>query len=80
MTIDHVRPFSSNGEDIAENLVACCKACNSFTSRMEFEGNLTAEEIIQKKKERVAERRKEFFQFWSEHVSSSMEKHPGYKP
>ncbi len=29
MTVDHVRPQSKGGRDLWENLVCCCKPCNS---------------------------------------------------
>lgn len=34
-TVDHVRAVSAGGSDEAQNLVACCPACNSMLSRSE---------------------------------------------
>jgi len=64
LTIDHVRPVSSGGSDALDNLVVACRSCNSITSRMQFPPDMGAEEIIRQKRQRVAERRKVFFDEW----------------
>jgi 5-methylcytosine-specific restriction endonuclease McrA len=67
MSVDHVIPISATEtpDHSLGNLVACCKACNSFTSRMKIDPKLSKKEIITQKKAHVAERRNEFKLFWN---------------
>ena len=60
LSIDHVRPRSAGGDDCPDNLVVCCRSCNSITSRMKFSENDTREEIIQQKRDRVRKSRGDF--------------------
>jgi hypothetical protein len=69
LSIDHVLPKNSGGTDKPENLVPACRSCNSITSRMKFNNNLSIKEIIQMKRERVLERRKIFYNNWIETVA-----------
>jgi len=72
LTIDHIIPRSHGGTDDAENKITVCQACNSITSRMKFSGQLTREEIIELKKNRVRERQSEYYKFWETHVKPKL--------
>lgn len=67
LSIDHIRPKNSKGDNSADNCVVACRACNSITSRMKFD-NETREEIIEAKRKRVIERHKKYFSKWQELV------------
>jgi 5-methylcytosine-specific restriction endonuclease McrA len=69
LSIDHVLPKASGGSDQESNKVVCCRACNSITSRMTFDKDMKFEDIIQYKRNRVAERRREFYKHWLDHVA-----------
>lgn len=64
MSVDHVKPVSQGGGDGKDNLVACCKACNSFTSRMKIPNGMSNAKIIAMKKDHVTKRRNLFKEFW----------------
>lgn len=64
LSIDHIRPRKDEGDHSEENLVVACRACNSVTSRMRFPKTASREEILQQKRQRVAERRKAFYEHW----------------
>ncbi|MBI5520956.1 MAG: HNH endonuclease [Desulfovibrio sp.] len=66
MSVDHVIPVSATDtpDHSIDNLVACCKACNSFTSRMDIDPKMSIKEVIAKKKAHVKKRRLEFKKFW----------------
>ena len=68
LSIDPVRPQSQGGTDAISNMVCACKACNSITSRMKFEDLESPEEIIEKKRTRIAERRVVFYEKWRQYV------------
>ena len=69
MSIDHLVPVSAGGNDDSNNLVAACKACNSFTSRLKVEPNWTRKKIIAYKKAHITKRREEFLSYWQQHVT-----------
>jgi hypothetical protein len=69
LSIDHIRPRNAGGNDDPENLVVACRQCNSITGRMKFLKTATREEILREKRERVAKRRKDYYDYWSEHVA-----------
>ena len=69
LTVDHVVPSHQGGSGDETNLVAVCHACNSITSRMRFADGMVVEEIIEDKKNRVRERRREFWEFWNANVA-----------
>jgi 5-methylcytosine-specific restriction endonuclease McrA len=71
LTVDHVLPTSSGGDDSPENKVTACQACNSITSRMEFASSTTIDAAFNEKCARVRLRRKEYFSFWIENVAMS---------
>ena len=64
LSIDHIRPQSCGGTNDLDNLVVACRACNSITSRMKFSDDVSREEIINQKKNRIKERRNEFYEYW----------------
>lgn len=68
MTIDHILPKSCEGSDEPDNRVAACGSCNSITSRMKFERTASREEILEKKRQYVAESRRKFYRVWAERV------------
>ncbi len=69
LSIDHIRPKGSGGTDDPDNLVVACRACNSITSRMQFPAEVSREDIIRQKRQRVAERRKVFYEAWMKIVA-----------
>jgi hypothetical protein len=69
LSIDHIQPRSSGGDDGPHNRIVACRACNSITSRMQFSPDATREEILRQKRARVAERRREFYRWWSTSVA-----------
>lgn len=69
LSIDHVRPRSSGGDDARGNLVTACHSCNAITSRMQFAADLSRDEVFRLKREHVAERRQRFHAGWLEHVA-----------
>jgi hypothetical protein len=69
LSVDHVRPRSSGGDDALGNLVTACHSCNAITSRMKFPADLPDAEVFRQKRERVAERRRKFHAAWLEHVA-----------
>ena len=71
LSIDHIRPRSAGGTGDADNLVVACRSCNSITSRMAFSEEETRKEILEKKRGRVALRRKEFYELWKTDVAPS---------
>jgi len=76
LSIDHLRPRSSGGDDSEENLVVACRSCNSITSRMTFEPDTPLEAILAAKRERVDARRAEFYDFWLKNVAPAFLKRP----
>jgi 5-methylcytosine-specific restriction endonuclease McrA len=76
LSIDHIRPRSSGGDHSPENLAAACRECNSLTSRMKFIKNTSREEIIFKKREQVAQRRKAYYANWIIYVAPNYLKRP----
>lgn len=68
LTLDHVMPQHLATNHSKENLVACCTACNSITSRMKFKAEDSRETIIKAKRKRVRERREWYLQRWTENV------------
>ncbi|MBS4095830.1 MAG: HNH endonuclease [Sulfuricella sp.] len=69
LSIDHIRPRSAGGTDDPDNLVVACRSCNSITSRMTFSEEETRKDILTKKRERVALRRKKFYELWQNDVA-----------
>ena len=69
LSVEHIRPRSSGGEDGLENTVTACRSCNSMTSRMRFPPDETKNQILQKKRVRCEWRRKEFYDHWLEMVA-----------
>lgn len=69
LTVDHIIPQNSGGDNNPENLITACQACNSITSRMKFDKDVTREEVLAAKRKRVRERQKDYFQFWKENVA-----------
>jgi len=69
LTVDHILPKGHGGANEDANKITVCHACNSITSRMEFDLRLTPDEIIELKRARVKDRQSEYFEFWREHVS-----------
>lgn len=69
LSIDHVRPKTSGGSDDPGNKVVACRACNSITSRMQFLADITDEDIFVQKRQRVAERRRVFYDQWMKVVA-----------
>jgi 5-methylcytosine-specific restriction endonuclease McrA len=76
LTVDHVIPTSSGGDDTVENKVTACQACNSITSRMEFGSGTTIDVAFKEKCVRVRQRRKEYFSFWIDNVAKSLATNP----
>lgn len=68
LSIDHVLPRSSGGSDEDENLVACCRSCNSITSRMKFERGTKRVDAIRQKRALVRERHGKCLEFWKTNV------------
>ena len=68
LSIDRIVPGMQGGKYEPENMITACNACNSITSRMEFDASDSREEIIEQKKTHVADRRDEFRQFWEANV------------
>lgn len=68
LTTDHIRPRSCGGSDESDNRVAACGSCNSLTSRMKFEPTASREEMLEKKRNYVAESRRNFYGVWTEKV------------
>ena len=69
LSVDHLRPASDGGTDTSDNLVTACNFCNSSTSRMKFPSGLSADEILQRKREHVKARLKDFYKFWEGKVA-----------
>jgi 5-methylcytosine-specific restriction endonuclease McrA len=69
LTFDHIVPRSLNGPDTDENKGTVCQACNSITSRMKFDRDLTKEQILEAKRARVRDRMADYFKFWREEVA-----------
>lgn len=69
LSIDHVLPRSSGGGDDPNNLVVACRACNCITSRMSFPTETPRDQIVEAKRNRVKERRKDFYTQWLEKVA-----------
>jgi 5-methylcytosine-specific restriction endonuclease McrA len=76
LTIDHAIPKSSGGSEDPGNLVTCCQACNSITSRMKFTAGTSREEALRAKRDRVRRRRAELFQYWLENVVPTWNNRP----
>ena len=68
LSIDRIVPGMQGGKYEPENMITACNACNSITSLMEFDASDSREEIIERMKVHVADRRDEFRQFWEENV------------
>jgi hypothetical protein len=79
LSVDHVIPWQQQDQvetnlGDERNLVACCRACNSFDNRkkydipkgVSFEEQVAA--VFRAKKELIASRRKEWRQFYNENV------------
>ncbi len=69
LSIDHIFPKSLGGTDDPSNLVVTCRACNSITSRMSFRKDQTLQEIVVQKRQKVLERRRDFYEHWSKTVA-----------
>ncbi len=69
LSVEHVRPRSSQGMEAPDNVVTACRSCQSITSRMAFSPDATFDEILQEKRKRVAERRKAFYEWWLKAVA-----------
>ena len=69
LSVDHIRPQHTGGDNSLENLATACKACNSITSRMRFTADTSKEQILEDKRERVKQRRKEFYDWWLKNVA-----------
>jgi hypothetical protein len=76
LSVDHVVAKSSGGSDDDSNKVVCCRSCNSITSRMTFDKTMGFDEIVSEKRDRVANRRLEFYQYWIKHVAPVHLKRP----
>lgn len=72
LSVDHIMPRNSGGTDAPDNMLTCCKSCNSITSRMEFPKGISIENIIEQKKRRVAERHAEYRAFWDSNVRGTV--------
>ena len=57
LSVDRILPGNQGGKYEPDNTITACNACNSITSRMTFEPGQSREEIIERKKRHVAERR-----------------------
>ena len=68
LSVDRILPGSQGGKYEPDNMITVCNACNSITSRMTFDTELPRQEIVERKKAHVAERRAEFRSFWEEYV------------
>ena len=69
LSVDHLRPASDGGTDASDNLVTACNFCNSSTSRMKFPTDMSVDEILQRKREHVKARLKDFYKFWEGKVA-----------
>ena len=69
LCISRLRPKSAGGTRADYNLVTACHFCISAISRMEFDGALTDDEIMEQRQEYVSGRLKEFYHFWSGEVT-----------
>jgi len=69
LSIDHIRPKNCGGTDESNNFVVACRACNSITSRMKFDNNLSNSQILKQKRDKVKERRTIFYQLWIDEVA-----------
>ena len=71
-SVDHVIPRHLKGsKDAPGNMVACCKSCNSITSRMSSEDippGTSVDDAIEIKKKRVKMRHEDYRTFWEKHV------------
>ncbi|HMN45855.1 MAG TPA: HNH endonuclease signature motif containing protein [Povalibacter sp.] len=68
LSIDHIRPRSCGGTDEPNNRVAACGSCNSLTSRMTFAPEASRAEMLEKKRQYVAESRRNYYKVWAEKV------------
>ena len=68
LTLDHLVPQQEATDDTAENLVACCQACNSITNKMKFGHSATPSEILAEKQTAVRDSRIGYFEHWQKHV------------
>ncbi len=68
LTIDHVLPRSCEGSDEPDNRVAACGSCNSMTSSLKLDASMSRAEMIEKKREWVAQSRRNFYEVWAEKV------------
>ena len=57
LSVDRILPGKQGGKYELGNTITACNACNTITSRMTFEPGQYREEIIERKKAHVAERR-----------------------
>ena len=69
LSVDHIRPQSSEGDNSMENLITACRAGNSITSRMKFSPSAAREQILEDKRTRSGQRRKEFYGRWLKSVA-----------
>jgi hypothetical protein len=69
LSIDHVRPRSSNGGNEKDNLAVACGSCNRITCRMKFDSTKTRDDIIREKREFVKQRREHFYALWMKSVA-----------
>ena len=76
LSLEHIFPKSSGGNDALDNLVTACRTCNSITSRMKFSEEASKEHILREKKERVTRRRKEFHRWWLNNVAPTYMERP----
>ena len=73
LNASHLRPIGNGGTGAKDNLVTACNFCKSVTSRMMFSPDQSADAILKSKKERVSQRRKEFYKFWAKEVAPAVD-------
>lgn len=71
LSLDHIPPREAGGSDHRENLVTCCRSCNSITSRMSFGPGVTLAQVIEEKCARVRKRHADCLEFWKAEVVQS---------
>lgn len=71
LSLDHILPREAGGSDNRENLVTCCRSCNSITSRMSFASGVTLAQVIEEKCGRVRKRHADCLEFWKAEVVQS---------
>ena len=69
LTIHRIRSKKEGGQRSADNLVTACQFCVSVASRMKFSTDLSRDEVLRLKQERVTKRLKDFRRFWTDEVA-----------